>query len=244
MESQDYAALAGCIDHALLSPSLGLAELEAGLELCVAYGVASACIVPHAVAAAARRLDGTGVLASTVIGFPHGAVLPASKLHEAGLALEAGAAELDVVVNISRVRSGDWGYVEDELGALVTLIHKSGARMKVIFETCYLDETQKIRLAQLSARLGVDWVKTSTGFGPGGATDDDLRLLRAHAPPPVQLKASGGIRTLADVLRVRALGATRVGTSATAAILDAARESTGLPAIVAPKSAGAAPSAY
>jgi deoxyribose-phosphate aldolase len=150
------------------------------------------------------------------------------KAFEAEQALADGGRELDMVVNISRVRSGDWGYVRDDVRAVLEPAHARGAKLKLIFENCYLDDPQKIRLCEIAGELGVDWVKTSTGFGTGGATDEDLVLMRRHSPPHVQVKAAGGVRDLDRLLRVRELGCTRVGATRTEEILVEARRRLGV----------------
>jgi deoxyribose-phosphate aldolase len=233
-----YADLARMIDHSLLNPMLTDAELEAGCRLARRYDVASVCIMPFAVRRCAEVLAGSPVVTSTTVGFPHGGHATAVKVAEAKLAVDDGARELDMVVNISKVRSGDFGYVRDDVGAVLRAARAGGARLKVIFENAYLDETQKVRLCQICGELGVDWVKTSTGYAPTGATDEDLALMRRHSPAHVQVKAAGGVRDLDRLLAVRALGVTRVGASRTAEILDEARRRSGLP----PLGAGAAAS--
>jgi deoxyribose-phosphate aldolase len=145
------------------------------------------------------------------------------KVAEARRALDDGGEELDMVVNLSKVLSGDWGYVRDEIAAVKDLCHYRGQKVKVIFENCYLRDEHKIRLCEICGEVRADWVKTSTGYGSGGATDADLKLMRAHSPPHVQVKAAGGVRDLARLLEVRKLGVTRVGASRTADILDACR---------------------
>jgi deoxyribose-phosphate aldolase len=142
---------------------------------------------------------------------------------EAERALDDGGVELDMVVNVSKVRSGDWGYVRDDIRAVLAPTHARGARLKVIFENCYLDDAQKVRLCEICGELRVDWVKTSTGFGTSGATDEDLILMRKHSPAHVQVKAAGGIRDLDRLLRVREIGCTRSGATASKDILDEAR---------------------
>ena len=218
-----YQDIAGMIDHSLLAPSLSEAQLDDGCGLAVEYGVASAVVVPYALARCAPILNAGGVKASTTVGFPHGIQTTEVKLVEARRALDDGGEELDMVVNISQVLSGGWDYVSDELTALAELIHDRGAKLKVIFENCYLQDDHKVRLCEVCGRAGADWVKTSTGFAPGGAVLADIVLMRKHAPPEVQVKAAGGIKTLDEVLDIRAAGATRVGVSATAAILDECR---------------------
>jgi deoxyribose-phosphate aldolase len=227
-----YLDIARTIDHALLAPTLTDAELDAGCRLARAYDVASVCILPFTLRRCADLLAGSDVLPSTTIGFPHGGHATAIKAAEAERALADGARELDMVVNVGKVRSGDWSYVRADVAAVVERAHAAGQKVKVIFETAYLDDPQKVRLCELCGELGADWVKTSTGFAPAGATDADVALMRAHAPAHVQVKASGGVRDLDRVLALRALGATRVGASRTAEILDEARRRLGLPPVV------------
>ena len=223
-----YADLAKMIDHSLLRPVLKAEELEAGCRLAREYDVASVCILPYALGRAAELLAGSTVLPSTTIGFPHGAHATRVKAFEAERALDDGARELDMVVNISKVLSGDWGYVRDDVRAVLEPAHARGAKLKVIFENCYLQDAQKVRLCEIGGELRVDWVKTSTGFGSGGATDEDLVLMRKHSPPHVQVKAAGGVRDLDRLLRVRELGCTRSGATATQVILDEAKRRLGI----------------
>ncbi len=221
------------IDHSLLNPTLKWDDLENGISLALAYDVASVCIMPYALKRCAERLRGgnSTVRASTTIGFPHGVHTTAIKVAEARRALADGGEELDMVVNISKVLSGDWSYVEDDVRAVVETTHAAGQKVKVIFENAYLNDDQKIRLCEICGEVGADWVKTSTGYAPTGATDADLILMRRHSPPSVQVKAAGGIRDLDGLLRVRALGATRCGATRTATMMDEARRRLGLPAI-------------
>ena len=228
LTSAQCAAVAAMIDHALLDPTLGRADLEAGCRLARDYSVASVCIVPWAVPLCAGILAGSAVRTSTTIGFPHGANATATKLAEARAALADGATELDMVVNLSWVLDGAWQAVGDEIGAIATATHAAGGKLKVIFENACLNDAQKIRLCEICGQAGADWVKTSTGFGPGGATEADIALMRRHAPATCGVKAAGGIRDLDTLLRFHALGADRVGASRTAGIIDEARRRAGL----------------
>jgi deoxyribose-phosphate aldolase len=223
MVDYTYAQIAKMIDHSLLNPTLTVAELEHGLQVALDYDVASVCIMPYYLKRCAEVLAGSTVKASTTIGFPHGGHTTAVKLAEAERALADGGEELDMVVNISRVLSGDWDDVREDIRAMIDVAHAAGQKIKVIFENCYLDNAQKIKLCEICGELGADWVKTSTGYGTGGATDADLGLLRKHSPVHVQVKAAGGVRTLDRLLEVRALGVTRVGASRTTTILNECR---------------------
>ncbi|MCS7314203.1 MAG: deoxyribose-phosphate aldolase [Bryobacterales bacterium] len=231
MAEYGYADIAGMIDHSLLQPFLSQDELERGIQVALDYGTATVCILPYYVARCAQRLAGTPVLATTTVGFPHGAHVTSVKVAEARQALADGARELDMVVNISAVKSGAWDYVRRDIAEVLAATRAAGGRLKVIFENCYLNEAQKIRLCGICGELGVDWVKTSTGYGSGGATEEDVALMRRHSPPQVQVKAAGGIRDLDTLLRMRALGATRIGATRTAAILEECRRRLGLPPI-------------
>jgi len=226
--SFDYETIAKMIDHSLLNPSLTTSELEEGIALAIRYDVASVCIMPFYLARCAELLAGTRVHASTTIGFPHGGHATAIKIAEALQALHDGGQELDVVINISKARSGDWQYVQRELSALVEPIHAAGSKIKVIFENAYLDDAARIRLCEICAGIGADWVKTSTGFAPSGATISDLKLMRKHSPERVQVKAAGGIRDLDALLAVRAIGVSRVGATRTQTMLDDCRKRLGL----------------
>ena len=227
--------IAKMIDHSLLHPTMTDRDLLEGCELALRCDVASVCIKPYAVPLATELLLGSEVKVGTVVGFPHGNSHTSIKLREAELAMAEGAEELDVVVNIGKVLGGDWGYVSREIAELNELVVSGGAILKVIFENDYVeDDEQKRRLCQICSQRRVAFVKTSTGYGfvkrengmysYAGATDGDLELMRRESIPAVQVKAAGGVRTLDDVLRVRALGVTRVGATATEAILQEARE--------------------
>jgi len=226
-----YEDIAKMIDHSLLNPTLTAAEMERGCRLALDYDVASVCILPYYLRRCAEMLAGSQVKASTTIGFPHGCHTTAVKVAEAERALADGGQELDMVVNISAVLSGDWEYVHDDLAAVIAVTHAAGQKVKVIFENCYLNDAQKIRLCEISSELGADWVKTSTGYGSGGATIEDLVLMRKHAAPRVQVKSAGGIRDLDALLAVRAVGVTRSGATRTASMLDECRRRLGLPPV-------------
>jgi deoxyribose-phosphate aldolase len=191
-----YEQMAKMIDHSLLNPTLTVADLEAGCRLAVAYNVASVCIMPYYLSRCTEMLHGSTVKPSTTIGFPHGGNTTAVKLAEAKRALTDGCEELDMVVNISQVLSGNWDYVREDIRSVVDVAHASGQKVKVIFENCYLKDEHKIRLCEICGELKADWVKTSTGYGTGGATHDDLKLMRKHSPEFVQVKAAGGVRDL------------------------------------------------
>jgi len=233
-----YAQLAKMIDHSLLHPTMTDRELEDGCRLAARYGVATVCIKPYAVQRAVEWLRDSGVLVCAVVGFPHGNSAIEIKRDETALACRDGAAEIDMVINIGKALSGDWDYVERDIKAVCDEAHAHGARVKVIFENDYLahgvaglgGDDLKRKLCELSTAAGADWVKTSTGYGftkgadgrysTQGATEHDLKLMRATCPPHVQVKAAGGVRDLDALIRVRDLGATRCGATATAAILD------------------------
>jgi len=222
-----YEDIAKMIDHSLLNPTLGERELEAGIRTALDYDVASVCIMPYYLGRCTEALAGSTVKASTTIGFPHGGHTTAVKVAEACQAVDDGGEELDMVVNISKVLSGDWEYVRGDIGAVVQVAHDAGRKVKVIFENCYLDDEQKIRLCEICGELSADWVKTSTGYGTGGATLEDLKLMRKHSPARVQVKAAGGIRDMDALLAVRRIGVTRVGASRTADMLDECRRRLG-----------------
>jgi deoxyribose-phosphate aldolase len=215
-----YTDIAKMLDHSLLQPTLTDAEMEAGCRVAREYQVASVCIKPYAVRQAAQWLAGSGVAVGTTIGFPHGGHASAIKVAESEQALDDGAVELDMVVNIGKVLGKDWRYVADDIRGVVEAAHRRQALVKVIFENCYLQNEHKEQLCRLCGEVGADFVKTSTGYGDSGALDDDLRLMRRCAPPHVRVKAAGGVRTFERLLAVRALGVTRVGATATKAILD------------------------
>ena len=222
-----YQDVAKMIDHSLLNPAMTASDLEQGCKRGLDYDCASVCIMPYALRRCAEILKGSTVKASTTIGFPHGGHTTVVKVAEALGALDDGGQELDMVVNISKVLSEDWDYVRQDVQAVIDATHGRGQKLKVIFENCYLQDHHKIRLCEICGELGADWVKTSTGYGTGGATIEDLKLMRRHSPAHVQVKAAGGVRTLDQLLEVRALGVSRVGASRTADILDECRRRLG-----------------
>ncbi len=233
-----YAELAKMIDHSLLHPTMTDQELDDGCRLAARYQVASVCIKPYAVKCAAELLAGSGVLVGAVIGFPHGNSATESKRYETELACRDGAAEIDMVVNLGKALSGDWDYVERDVKAVCDEAHARGAKVKVIFENDYLtkggaglnSDDFKRKLCETCERAGADWVKTSSGYGfvkqtdgsynYQGATEHDLALMRASVSPRVQVKAAGGVRDLDGLIKVRDLGASRCGATATATMMD------------------------
>jgi deoxyribose-phosphate aldolase len=225
--------LAKMIDHSLLHPTMTDEEIRLGCELARRCDVATACVKPYAVPLAKDVLAGSDVGVCPVIGFPHGNSTTRIKVAEADEAAIAGGSEIDMVVNIGKVRGGDWDYVTAEIQAIQDVVRANGAILKVIFENDYLQEQHIVRLCGICSAIGVAFVKTSTGYGfvkqPDGsyaykgATVPHLKLMRQHCPPHVQIKAAGGVRTLDDLLMVRSLGVSRIGATATEAILAEAR---------------------
>lgn len=233
-----YEELAGMIDHSLLHPTLTDRELIAGCKLAIRYGVASVCIKPYAVKLASKLLQGTGVAVGAVVGFPHGSSATEVKRFETEVACRDGASEIDMVINIGKALSGDWRYVAREVRAVVREAHAHGAIVKVILENDFLpSDAIKKKLCRACEKAGADFVKTSTGYGfvkgPDGrysyrgATEHDLKLMRAACSKKVQVKAAGGVRDLDALIRVRELGATRCGASATAAMLEEFKKRSG-----------------
>ena len=226
--------LSKMIDHSLLHPTMTDEDLEAGCALARAYNTASVCIKPYAIGKAMEWLKGSDVLICSVVGFPHGNSTTTVKVFETEQACLSGAREIDMVVNIGKVLSNDWDYTEKEISSVNEVTKKYKAALKVIFENDFLpDDFHKIKLCEICSAVGVKFVKTSTGYGfvkneagnynYKGATDHDLILMRQHSDPGVQIKAAGGVRTLDDLLRVKALGVTRVGATTTANILEEAK---------------------
>ena len=215
-----YGEIAKTIDHSLLRPELDLDTVAEGVRLAVRYDVASATVRPADVALAAELVAGTDVLVSTVVGFPHGSSTTATKAFEAAHALDDGAHELDMVLNIARLRSGRDDEVRDEIRTIVELAARRGAIVKVILENAYLTDEQKVLGCRLAEEAGAHFVKSSTGYAPTGATLEDLALMRASVSPHVQVKAAGGVRTLDALLDVLSIGVTRVGATTTGTMLE------------------------
>jgi deoxyribose-phosphate aldolase len=226
--------LSKMIDHSLLHPTMTDRAIASGCELARAYDVATACVKPYAILLAKSILDGSDVRVCAVVAFPHGNSSTTIKVREADEAVAAGALEIDMVINIGKALSEDWQYVSDEIKAVNLAVTRAGAILKVIFENDYLEDAHIIRLCKICSDLAVAFVKTSTGYGfvkqpngfyaYAGATDHALRLMRAHSAPGVQVKAAGGVRTLDDLFRVRGLGVTRIGATATREILEDAKK--------------------
>lgn len=227
--------LAKMIDHSLLHPTMTDTDLLEGCQLAKKYNVASVCIKPYAIRMACHELAGTDVMVCAVTGFPQGNSTIEVKVFETEQACRDGAQEIDMVMNIGKVLSGDWEYIDREIGAIVRVTKSHDAALKVIFENDFLPDDQfKIKLCEICSRHEVEFVKTSTGYGfvkgddgkysYEGATEKDLVLMRKYSAPGVQIKAAGGVRTLDDLLKVKALGVTRVGATATAAMLEEAKK--------------------
>jgi deoxyribose-phosphate aldolase len=220
VENLTERQIAKTIDHSLLRPELDDAFVEAGCRLAAEYDVASVCVRPVDVRRAKAILDGTDVMVGTVIGFPHGSSTTATKVYEAQRALDDGATELDMVIDIGALKSGRDEDVRRDIAAVVAVGHAGGAIVKVILENAYLTDDEKVRGSRLTEAAGADFVKTSTGFAPSGATHEDLALMRRTVSPHVQVKAAGGVRTLDALIDVMNLGVTRVGATATKVIID------------------------
>lgn len=220
MKSLSRDDVARMIDHTVLAPNSAMDVFRKACDFAIENRCASVCICPFFVAECAALLRGTGVKTCTVIGFPHGTHTTAAKVAEARTAIVDGAEELDMVVNIAKVKDHDWDFVQADIAAVTKVVHDAGCQVKVIFENCYLTDEEKIRLCQICSALPCDWVKTSTGFGTGGSTLEDLALMKANIAPGIQIKAAGGIRTLEQVLAAHQAGATRIGCSRSADVLS------------------------
>lgn len=216
--------IAKMLDHSTLQPYLTEDDIRHGCEVALKYDCASVCARPCDVPILAEMLKGSDVKVCTVIGFPHGSHETAIKVAESKLALDEGCQELDMVLNIGKLKQGDDAYVQDEIHQLAELAHSRNAILKVILETCYLTDEEKVRACKLSEAAGADFVKTSTGYGSKGCTIEDLKLMRASVSPHVRVKGSGGIRDLDTVLSARAVGASRCGVSATEKIMAEAEK--------------------
>ena len=214
-------AIAALIDHTILKPEATRADIVKVCREARQYGFASACVNPYWVPVVRAQLEGSPVKVCTVIGFPLGATSTEAKIAESAVALRAGATELDMVINVGALRSGDYDAVKLDIQAVVKTAHDAGAAVKVILETALLDDNQKAMACTLAKLAGSDFVKTSTGFGPAGASAHDVALMRAVVGPEMGVKASGGIRTLADLKTMTAAGATRIGASASVKIVEA-----------------------
>jgi deoxyribose-phosphate aldolase len=215
-----YEQLAKVIDHSLLRPELTADEVIAGCELAKRYHTATVCVKPCHVKLAQQILAGSDVVVSTVIGFPHGGNTIGAKVFEAQEAIDSGAGELDMVINIGELRGGNLDYVRADIQSVCDAAHARGVKVKVILENAYLSDEQKVTACKISEEAGADWVKTSTGFASTGATLEDLRLMRSSVGPAVQVKAAGGVRTLDMLLAVIDAGCTRSGATATASMLE------------------------
>lgn len=248
-EEYTYEEIAGMIDHALLHPTLSEKELVKGCHIAHLYSTATVCVKPCDVEQASQLLADSYTEVCTVIGFPHGANTQEIKVRETQLACEQGASEVDLVLNLGRAADADWDYIQNEVSAVREVAHVAGSKLKVIFENDYWTQggaglsadavTEK--LCQICTDAGADWVKTSTGFGyvrqddghmvTRGATEHDVALMVRSCMGKSQVKAAGGVKDLSTLLKMRTLGATRIGTSSTRQILDECRSELGLPAI-------------
>ena len=227
-----YHDLSKMIDHSLLHPTLTDVQIAEGCRVARRYDVATACVKPYSIQLAKETLEGSDVGVCPVIGFPHGNSTTSIKVAEAAVAARDGGAEIDMVINIGKALGGDWGYLRDEISAINGAVIANGAILKVIFENDYLRDEHIVRLCEICSEVGVAFVKTSTGYGfvkqadgsysYKGATEHHLRLMRKHCSPSVRIKAAGGVRTLDDMLKLRALGADRIGATATEAMLQEA----------------------
>ena len=229
MEKVTSRDIAKMIDHSLLNPVMTEKDIIEGCEIAKNYDVASVCVKPCFVELCCKLLKDTDVKISTVIGFPHGSNLTEVKVFEAERALAQGCAELDMVLNIGELLSGNFDFVENDIKAVADVTHKEGAILKVILENAYLSDEQIAKACKIAESAGADFVKTSTGYAPSGATIPDLRLMRASVSDKIRLKAAGGVRTLDAALNVRSVGCSRFGATATAKIMEEAlaREAAG-----------------
>jgi len=218
----DARTIAKRIDHTVLAPRATDDDLARGCDLALQFGTAAIIVKPHYVADAAKRLAGTDVKVGTVVGFPHGLCLPRIKAEETQAAIDTGAAEIDMVVNIGKVLSDDWLFVAEDISAVADIVLRRGLVIKVIFENCYLQDVHKVKLCRICEEAGVQFAKTSTGYGTGGATPSDVALMVRNLKS-AKVKAAGGIRRFADAIQMLELGAARIGTSATKEIVTEAQ---------------------
>ena len=225
MSENDCVNIARMIDHSLLGPAMSDEVLSTECRSAAEWGVASACVKPYFVAQAQRLLDGSDVKVGTTVGFPHGSHAIRTKVAEARAAVEAGAQELDMVINIGKAKSGDWGYLEEEIGGVVDAAHDAGALVKVILQNRELNDEEKRRLCRICRAAKADFIRNSTGYGGGPPTDEDLRLMLEEAGDEMGVKAAGGVENYAQVMQLRALGVQRVGARDTAQILRECSES-------------------
>jgi len=231
--------IAKMIDHSVLNPSMTEQDIVEGCATARKYGVASVCVKPSFLSTVKRELEGSDVMLTTVIGFPHGSNATEVKVFEAEGALALGCDELDMVLDIGKLMGGDYGYVERDIAAVAEVTHRAGAILKVILENAYLSDKLIVKACKIAESAGADFVKTSTGYASSGALVPDLRLMRASVGEKVRVKASGGIRTLDAALAARAAGAVRLGTTSTAAIMGEAYEREAAGTLCEPESADA-----
>ena len=222
MNEREIIEIASLIDHTLLKPEASRDEIRKLCKEAAHFGFASVCINPWNVPLAAEILRGTSVKVCTVVGFPLGATLPQVKIYEAEEAIKLGAQEIDMVINIGALKSGQDDVVESDIRGVAEASHRGGAICKVILETALLTQQEKTRASEAAKRAGADFVKTSTGFSTAGATAEDVALMRAVVGPEMGIKAAGGVRSFADLMKMVRAGATRIGASASVKIMEEA----------------------
>lgn len=216
--------IANVMDHSNLQPQLTIQDTIDCCKMAKKYNCVSVCVRPSDIEITKKELEGTDILLTTVIGFPHGTCTTETKVFETKDAIEKGAEEVDMVLNIGRMKSGDYEYVEKDIKAVVDAAHEGGIKIKVILENAFLTDEEKIEACRICERAGADFTKTSTGYAPSGSTNEDLKLMRANTKPEMQVKAAGGIRTLDQALAVMATGTIRIGTRSTEKIMEEAVE--------------------
>jgi deoxyribose-phosphate aldolase len=225
MSESDCVSIARMIDHSLLGPAMSDEELATGCRSAAEWGVALACVKPYFVAQARRLLEGSAVKVGTAVGFPHGSHTILMKVAEAKAAVDVGAQELDMVINIGKAKSADWGYLEEEIGGVVNAAHSGRAVLKVTLQNRDLTDEEKRRLCRICRASRADFIRNSTGYGGGPPTDEDLRLMLQEAGDEMGVKAAGGVGSYAHVAHLRAMGVRRIGARDTAQILTECRES-------------------